>query len=54
MRLLVIIRLLGYTLRTFVRPKTVERIKLDNEVLPAAVISTRRRRRAVSTRQPLT
>ncbi|MEC8653394.1 MAG: TrkH family potassium uptake protein [Planctomycetota bacterium] len=39
-RLLVIIRLLGYTLRTFVRPKTVERIKLDNEVLPAAVIST--------------
>lgn len=39
-RLLVIIRLLGYTLRQFVRPKTVERIKLDNEVLPAAVIST--------------
>lgn len=39
-RLLVILRLLGYTLRQFVRPKTVERIKLDNEVLPAAVIST--------------
>jgi len=39
-RLLVIIRLLGYTLRQFVRPKTVERIKLDQEVLPAAVIST--------------
>ena len=39
-RLLVILRLLGYTLRQFVRPKAVERIKLDNEVLPAAVIST--------------
>ena len=39
-RLLVILRLLGFTLRQFVRPKTVERIKLDNEVLPAAVIST--------------
>jgi trk system potassium uptake protein TrkH len=39
-RLLVILRLLGYTLRQFVRPKSVERIKLDNEVLPAAVISS--------------
>lgn len=39
-RLLVILRLLGYTLRHFVRPKSVERIKLDNEVLPAAVISS--------------
>jgi len=39
-RLLVIMRLLGFTLRQFVRPKTVERIKLDNEVLPAAVISS--------------
>ncbi|HEB52334.1 MAG TPA: TrkH family potassium uptake protein [bacterium] len=39
-RLLVCLRLLGYTLRQFVRPKSVERIKLDNEVLPAAVIST--------------
>jgi trk system potassium uptake protein TrkH len=39
-RLLVIVRLLGYTMRTFVRPKAVERIKLDNEVLPAAVISS--------------
>lgn len=39
-RLLVVLRLLGYTLRHFVRPKSVERIKLDNEVLPAAVIST--------------
>ena len=39
-RLLVVLRLLGYTLRQFVRPKSVERIKLDNEVLPAAVISS--------------
>lgn len=39
-RLLVILRLLGYTLRHFVRPKSIERIKLDNEVLPAAVISS--------------
>lgn len=39
-RLLVSLRLLGYTIRHFVRPKSVERIKLDNEVLPAAVISS--------------
>ena len=39
-RLLVSLRLLGYTVRHFVRPKSVERIKLDNEVLPAAVISS--------------
>lgn len=39
-RLLVILQLLGYTLRQFVRPKSVERIKLDDEVLPAAVISS--------------
>jgi len=39
-RLLVILRLLAYTLRHFVRPKSVERIKLDDEVLPAAVISS--------------
>lgn len=39
-RLLVILRLLGYTLRHFVRPKSIERLKLDNEVLPAAVISS--------------
>jgi trk system potassium uptake protein len=38
-RLLVILRLVGYTVRHFVRPKSVERIKLDNEVLPAAAIS---------------
>lgn len=39
-RLLVILKLLAYTIRHFVRPKSVERIKLDNEVLPAAVISS--------------
>jgi len=39
-RLLVTLRLIGYTIRQFVRPKSVERIKLDNEVLPAAVISS--------------
>lgn len=39
-RLLVILKLLAYTIRHFVRPKSVERIKLDNEALPAAVISS--------------
>lgn len=39
-RLLVVLRLLGYTLRQFLRPKSVERLKLDNEVLPAAVVSS--------------
>lgn len=39
-RLLVTFKLIGYTLRHFVRPKLIERIKLDNEVLPAAVISS--------------
>lgn len=39
-RLLVTLKLCAYTLRHFVRPKIVERIKLDNEVLPAAVISS--------------
>jgi len=39
-RLLVSLKLCAYTLRHFVRPKIVERIKLNNEVLPAAVISS--------------
>lgn len=39
-RLLVTLKLCAYTIRHFVRPKIVERIKLDNEVLPAAVISS--------------
>lgn len=39
-RVLVILKLLGYTVRHFVRPKIIERIKLDNEVLPAAIISS--------------
>ena len=39
-RLLVCLKLLAYTVRHFVRPRSVERIKLDNEVLPAAMISS--------------
>ena len=39
-RFLVILKLLAYTIRHFVRPKSIERIKLDDEVLPAAVISS--------------
>ncbi|MEO6597373.1 MAG: potassium transporter TrkG, partial [Planctomycetota bacterium] len=39
-RLLVILKLIAYTVRHFVRPKSVERIKLDGEALPAAVISS--------------
>lgn len=39
-RLLVVLKLLGYTVRQFVRPRIVERIKIDEEVLPAAVISS--------------
>lgn len=39
-RLLVVMKLLAYSIRHFVRPKSVERIKLDNEVLPAATISS--------------
>jgi trk system potassium uptake protein TrkH len=39
-RLLVTLKLIAYTVRHFVRPKSVERLKLDDEVLPAAVISS--------------
>lgn len=39
-RLLVILKLLAYTVRHFVRPKSVERIKLDDEVLSASTISS--------------
>src|SRR5690606_29633382 len=39
-RLLVTVKLIAYTMRHFVRPKSVERLKLDNEVLPAAVVSS--------------
>lgn len=39
-RVLVILKLFAYTIRHFVRPKSVERIKLDEEALPAAVISS--------------
>ncbi len=39
-RVLVTLKLFAYTVRHFVRPKSIERIKLDDEVLPAAVISS--------------
>jgi trk system potassium uptake protein TrkH len=39
-RLLVTLKLIAYSIRHFVRPKSVERLKLDDEVLPAAVISS--------------
>ncbi|MBL9076687.1 MAG: TrkH family potassium uptake protein [Planctomycetes bacterium] len=39
-RLLVTLKLVAYTIRHFVRPKSVERLKLDDEVLPASTIST--------------
>lgn len=39
-RLLVILKLLAYTVRHFISPKSVERLKLDEEVLPAATISS--------------
>jgi len=38
-RLLVCLKLLAYTVRRFVRPKSVERIRLDGEVMQAATIS---------------
>ena len=38
-RLLVVLKLSAYTIRHFVRPKSVERIKIDNVALPASVIS---------------
>lgn len=39
-RLLVCLKLLAYSLRQFVRPKSVERLRLDGEVLPAATVSS--------------
>jgi trk system potassium uptake protein len=39
-RFLVILKLLAYTIRHFVRPKSIERIKLDDEAMPAGVISS--------------
>jgi trk system potassium uptake protein TrkH len=39
-RLLVTLKLIAYTVRHFVRPKSVERLKLDGEAIPAAVISS--------------
>lgn len=39
-RLLVALKLMAFQLRHFVRPKVVDRIRLDDEVLPAATISS--------------
>lgn len=39
-RLVVCLKLIGYTLRQYVRPRSVERIKLDGEALAAAAISS--------------
>ncbi len=39
-RLVVCLKLIGYTLRQYVRPRSVERIKLDGDPVPAAVISS--------------
>ncbi len=38
-RVLVGLKLIAYTIRHYVRPKSVERLKIGGEVLPAAVIS---------------
>lgn len=39
-RLVVCLKLIGFTLRQYVRPRAVERLKLDGEVLPAAGVSS--------------
>ncbi|HEX6812719.1 MAG TPA: TrkH family potassium uptake protein [Planctomycetota bacterium] len=39
-RLLVCLKLLAYTLRHFVRPKSVERLRLDGEVMEASTVSS--------------
>ncbi len=39
LRLLVSVKLIGYTVRHFIRPKSVEKMKLEHEVLPNRVIS---------------
>jgi trk system potassium uptake protein TrkH len=39
-RLLVCLRLFAFTLRSFVQPKRVDRLRLDGEVLPASTVST--------------
>lgn len=40
LRLLVSLKLVAYTVRHFIRPKSVEKIKLEHDVLPNSVIST--------------
>jgi trk system potassium uptake protein TrkH len=39
-RLLVCLKLLAYSMRRFVRPRSVERLRLDGEVLEAATVSS--------------
>jgi len=39
-RVLVCLRLFAFSLRTYVQPKRVDRLRLDDEVLPAAVVSS--------------
>lgn len=39
-RLLVCLKLLAYTVRRFVRPKSVERLRLDGDVLQASTVSS--------------
>ena len=39
-RLLVCLKLLAYTVRRFVRPKSVERLRLDDDVLQASTVSS--------------
>jgi trk system potassium uptake protein TrkH len=39
-RLLVTLKLLGFTLRQFVRPRSVERLKFGGEPMPAAAVSS--------------
>jgi len=39
-RLLICLKLLAYTVRQFVRPKSIERLRLDGEVLQASTVSS--------------
>ncbi len=39
-RVLVCVKLFAFTLRSFVQPKRVDRLRLDDEVLPAATVSS--------------
>ena len=39
LRLLVFLKLITYTVRHFIRPKSIEKLKVDDQVLPNAVVS---------------